>query len=323
LVSTVNPDNKNDIQINDYDNYKWVTELVIPQSILNRFNKFEDNDTKINDLNAYIQKMQNKLEQKEEEISKKDYANKKLNSQLQNKTANIKQKPFLLNKEFNEQNSHRMNKSNSNQIFTNIKNNANSDVNSLGQDVEKYKNLLEQLNDCGEREIKYQNIITKLKAQLKSQDELQSGMNNINDISHHFDSNFIEDEKDDKNVIELLSDIKQKRTKPEKKENTKKEEENFLGILNDVPGNESDLDEVKLLKKQLEFLKDYIKEKDEVINGLIEQIKDLIKDLKWNKKNNQRVTNILTILGYTPEEIKILIENKKGYNFNFKLIQKK
>lgn len=56
LVSTVNPDNKNDIQINDYDNYKWVTELVIPQSILNRFNKFEDNDTKINDLNAYIQK---------------------------------------------------------------------------------------------------------------------------------------------------------------------------------------------------------------------------------------------------------------------------
>ena len=323
LVSTVNPDNKNDIQINDYDNYKWVTELVIPQSILNRFNKFEDNDTKINDLNAYIQKMQNKLEQKEEEISKKDYANKKLNSQLQNKTANIKQKPFLLNKEFNEQNSHRMNKSNSNQIFTNIKNNANSDVNSLGQDVEKYKNLLEQLNDCGEREIKYQNIITKLKAQLKSQDELQSGMNNINDISHHFDSNFIEDEKDDKNVIELLSDIKQKRTKPEKKENTKKEEENFLGILNDVPGNESDLDEVKLLKKQLEFLKDYIKEKDEVINGLIEQIKDLIKDLKWNKKNNQRVTNILTLLGYTPEEIKILIENKKGYNFNFKLIQKK
>ena len=323
LVSTVNPDNKNDIQINDYDNYKWVTELVIPQSILNRFNKFEDNDTKINDLNAYIQKMQNKLEQKEEEISKKDYANKKLNSQLQNKTANIKQKPFLLNKEFNEQNSHRMNKSNSNQIFTNIKNNANSDAISLGQDVEKYKNLLEQLNDCGEREIKYQNIITKLKAQLKSQDELQSGMNNINDISHHFDSNFIEDEKDDKNVIELLSDIKQKRTKPEKKENTKKEEENFLGILNDVPGNESDLDEVKLLKKQLEFLKDYIKEKDEVINGLIEQIKDLIKDLKWNKKNNQRVTNILTLLGYTPEEIKILIENKKGYNFNFKLIQKK
>jgi chromosome segregation ATPase len=323
LVSTVNPDNKNDIQINDYDNYKWVTELVIPQSILNRFNKFEDNDTKINDLNAYIQKMQNKLEQKEEEISKKDYANKKLNSQLQNKTANIKQKPFLLNKEFNEQNSHRMNKSNSNQIFTNIKNNANSDAISLGQDVEKYKNLLEQLNDCGEREIKYQNIITKLKAQLKSQDELQSGMNNINDISHHFDSNFIEDEKDDKNVIELLSDIKQKRTKPEKKENTKKEEENFLGILNDVPGNESDLDEVKLLKKQLEFLKDYIKEKDEVINGLIEQIKDLIKDLKWNKKNNQRVTTILTLLGYTPEEIKILIENKKGDNFNFKLIQKK
>lgn len=323
LVSTVNPDNKNDIQINDYDNYKWVTELVIPQSLLNRFNKFEDDDTKINDLYTYIQKMQSQLEQKEEEISKKDYVNKKLNNQLQNKTANIKQEPFLLNKVFNEQNSHRMNKSNSNQLFPNIKNNANSDVISSGQDVEKYKNLLEQINDYREREIKYQNLIIKLKAQLKSKDDLQSGMNNINDISHHFDSNFIEDEKDDKKVIDLLSDIKQKGTNPENKEGNKKEEENFLGILNDVPGNESDLDEVKGLKNFIDYLKKDNKEKEKIINGLIEQIKDLIKDLKWNKKNNQRVTNILTILGYTPEIIKILIDNKKGYNFDFKLNLKK
>jgi hypothetical protein len=266
--------------------------------------------------------MQSQLEQKEEEISKKDYVNKKLNNQLQNKTANIKQEPFLLNKVFNEQNSQRMNKSNSNQHFTNIKNNANSDVMSLGPDVEKYKTLLEELNDCREREIKYQNLITKLKAQLKSKDELQSGMNNINNISHHFDINF-DDENDDKKVIDLLSDIKQKRTKPENKEGNKKEEENFLGILNDVPGNESDLDEVKGLKNLVEYLKNDIKEKEKIINELIEQIKDLIKDLKWNKKNNQRVTKILTILGYAPEVIKILIDNKKGYNFDFKLNLKK
>jgi len=290
---------------------------------LNRFNKFEDDDTKINDLYTYIQKMQSQLEQKEEEISKKDYVNKKLNNQLQNKTANIKQEPFLLNKVFNEQNSHRMNKSNSNQLFPNIKNNANSDVISPGQDVEKYKNLLEQINDYREREIKYQNLIIKLKAQLKSKDDLQSGMNNINDISHHFDSNFIEDEKDDKKVIDLLSDIKQKGTNPENKEGNKKEEENFLGILNDVPGNESDLDEVKGLKNFIDYLKKDNKEKEKIINGLIEQIKDLIKDLKWNKKNNQRVTNILTILGYTPEIIKIPIDKKKEYNFYFKLNLKK
>ena len=323
LVSTINPDNKNDIQINDYNNYKWVTELVIPQSLLNRFNKFEDDDSKINYLNTYIQKMHSQLEKKEEEISKKDYVNKKLNNQLQNKTANIKQEPFFLNKVFNnEQSNHKMNKSNSSQKFTNIKNNANSDVISPGQDIEKYKNLLEQLNDYGEREIKFRNEITKLKTQLKNKDELQSGMNNINDISHHFDSNFIEDEKDDKNVIDLLSDIKQQKTKPENK-STKKEEENFLGILNDVPGNESDLDEVKGLKNLIEYLKKDIKEKEKVINGLIEQVKEIIKDLKWNKKNNQRVTNILTILGYTPEIIKILIDNNKGYNFDFKLNLKK
>ena len=316
LVSTINPDNKNEIQVNDYDNYKWVTELVIPQSLLKRFNKFEDKDTKIDDLNIYIQKMQSKLE-------KKDYANKKLNIQLQNKTANIEQEPFLLNKVLNnDQKNHKMNKSNSNQNFINIKNNANSDVIFLGQDVEKYKNLLEQLNDYGEREIKFRNEITKLRSQLKSKDELQSGMNNINDISHHFDSNFIDDEKDDKNVIDLLSDIKQQKAKRVNK-NTKKDDENFLGILNDVPGNKTDLDEVKELKNQVEYLKKDIKEKEKVINGLIEQTKEIIKDLKWNKKNNQRVTNILTILGYTPEIIKTLIDNNKGYNFDFKLNLKK
>lgn len=324
LVSTINPENKNDIQINDYDNYKWVTDLIIPQSLLNRYNKFEDDDTKINDLYTYIQKMQSKLEQKEEEISKKDYVNKKLNNQLQNKTANIKQEPFLLNKVFNnEQNNLKMNKSNSNQNFTNNRNNANSDVISPGQDVEKYKNLLEQLNDYGEREIKFRNEITKLRSQLKDKEEFQSGMNNINDISHHFDSNFIEDEKDDKKVIDLLSDARQHKTKRENKGANKKDDENFLGILNDVPGNESDLDEVKGLKNFIKFLKNDIKEKEKVLNALIEQIKEIIKELKWNNKNNQRVTKILTILGYTPEIIKIVIDNKKGYNFDFNLNLKK
>ena len=145
-------------------------------------------------------------------------------------------------------------------------------------------------------------------------------MNNIKDISQHFDSNFIDD-KDDKNaIIELLSNTK----KNDKKESRKiRDEDNFLNILNDVPGNESDLDEVKGLKKLIKFLKSDIKEKERVINELIKQIKELFKELKWSTKNNKTVSEILKILGYSPDIIKIIFENRNGYNFDFDLQLKK
>ena len=145
-------------------------------------------------------------------------------------------------------------------------------------------------------------------------------MNNIKDISQHFDSNFIDD-KDDKNAImELLSNTK----KNEKKETRKiRDEDNFLNILNDVPGNESDLDEVIGLKKLITFLKSDIKEKERIINELIKQIKEILKELKWSTKNNKTVSEILKILGYSPDIIKIIFENRNGYNFDFELQLKK
>ena len=312
LVSTIDPKSNNQNHINNYDNYKWVTELVIPKAQLNKFNKFEDDENKINDLYSYIQKLQSKLEKKEEELNKKDYANKKLNNQLQNKTANIKQGPSLLSKAFNNNKNNILSKSNSNQNFSNIKNTINSDLIAQSGDVEKYKNLLDKLNDYGEREIKFQNEINKLKTQLKDQEDLQSGINNIKDISHHFESNFIEDVKEEKNVIDLLSNKEQKI-----------DDENYLDILKDVPGNKSDSDEVKGYKKLTKNLKKEIREKEGILNELIEQIKEIFKELKWNSKNNQRVSQILKILGYTPEVIKIIIDNKKGYNFDFNMKLKK
>ena len=181
------------------------------------------------------------------------------------------------------------------------------------EDVEKYKNLLDKLNDYSEREVKFQNEIIKLKSQLKDKEIFQSGMNNIKDISHFMESNFIEDDKDeDKNVLEMLSDTKKSKIKEEKKD-----EDNFINFLKDVPGNESDYDEVKGLKKCITFLKNDIKEMDKVIKELIQQIKELFKELKWNNKNTQRVSEILKILGYTPDIIKIIIDSKKGYNFDF------
>ena len=71
LISIINPNDKTMIKNAGYENYKWVNELSIPKSQINKYNKFEDDETKINDLYTYIRKMQNKLEQKEEEINKK------------------------------------------------------------------------------------------------------------------------------------------------------------------------------------------------------------------------------------------------------------
>ena len=315
LISIINPNDKNLTKNSGYENYKWVTELSIPKSQLSKYNKFEDDETKINDLYDYIKKLQDKLEQKTEELSKRNYENQKLNDKLQNKSSNIKVGKLFLTKVLNndKSNNNNANKSNSNQ--NTLKNNPNSYLsgNNIG-DMEKYKNLLDQLNDYDEREKKYRNEISKLKSQLKDRENLQSGMKDINDIPFYNES--LGDDFVEKKVIDLL---------PGENNNKKKEQnnENFLNILNDVPGEEGDLDEVKGLKDNINFIKKCMREKDKIINDLLEQVKEIIKQLNWTVKNNRIVTKILTILGYTPEIIKIVTDNKKGFNFDFNLELKK
>ena len=322
LISIINPNDKNQTKNSGYENYKWITELNMPKSQLNKYNKFEDDETKINDLYSYIKKMQNKLEEKEEQINKKNYENQKLNIQLQNKSSNIKVGKLFLSKvlsaDKNNPNNINLNNNKSNSNQNTLKNSANSYFGQNKDDMEKYKNLLDKLNDYDEREKKFQSEISKLKSQLKDRENLQSGMKDINDIP--FDSDFIGDDLEDKKVIDLIKNDNGVKKKEKIKE---KDDDNFLNILNDVPGEESDLDEVKGLKNLISYLKKSIRDKDKTINDLLVQIQEIIKDLKWSVKNGKIVTQILTILGYTPEVIKIVTEDKKGFNFDFNLELKK
>ena len=321
LISIINPNDKSQNKNIQYENFRWVTEKSIPKNQLNKFNKFEDDETKIDDLYSYIKKMQNKLEEKEEEINKKNYENQKLNNKLQNKSSNIKVGKLFLTKMLNNDKnnkSNNANKSNSNQ--NTLKNNANSYLGgNKGDDMEKYKNLLDKLNDYDEREKKFQNEISKLKTQLKNKENLQSNTKDINVIP--FDSDFIGDDLEDKKVIDLIPN--ENAMKKKEKAKNKDDDDNFLNILNDVPDGDSDSDGVKGLKELVAFLKKSIRDKDKIINDLLKQIQEIIKDLKWSVKNNKIVTQILTILGYTPEVIKIVTENKKGFNFDFNLELKK
>ena len=84
---------------------------------------------------------------------------------------------------------------------------------------------------------------------------------------------------EDKKVIDLLPDNKINN----KEKNKDKDEGNFLGILNDVPGDDSN-DEIKGLKNLISYLKKMIKEKDKILNDLLEQVQEIFKELKWNIK---------------------------------------
>ena len=280
LVSIMNPNHKTLIKDCGYEYFKWVPGTAIPKSQLHKYNHFEDDETTIKDLNSY--------------------ENQKLNNQLQNKSSNIKIGKLFLSKILNNEKNNNMNNNNHNKSNSNqntLKNNANSYLSGNIGDVDKYKNLLDQINDYDEREKKLKNEIVKLNSQLKDRENLQSGMKDINAIP--FDIDFMGDD------------------------NKEKDDENFLNILNDVPGEDPNMDEVKQLENLVTFLKKMIKEKDKILNDLLKQIQEIIKDLKWSVKNNKIVTNILTILGYTPEVIKVVTENKKGFNFDFNLELKK
>ena len=307
LVSIIDPNDKSLLKKSGYESYKWVSELSIPKSQLIKYNKFEDDETKINELHSYIQKF-DKFGKKEEEKYKNNIninlenPNHKLSEKFQNKSSNIKIGNIFLSKLLNNNNDKSNINNNINSNHNTLKNNANSYMNNQIGDI---KNLLEELND-------YKSEVSRLKNQLKDQDKLLSGVNNIKNIS--LDINSIVDESEDKKVVDIIK---------KNEENAQKDKGNFLGILNDVPGEESDLDEVKGLKKMNDYLKNDIREKEKIMKDLIEQIQEMIKQLKWTFTTNKIVTKILQILGYTPEVIKIITDNKKGFNFDFKLELKK
>ena len=115
LVSNINPKDKkipNDKK-NNYDNYKWVTELIIPKNQLNRYNKFKDDDNNISN-NSYIKNLNKKLELKEEELNKLNYKNKQLNEKLQNKSSSVKNEKLYFGNPLENVEKYGLNKSNSN-----------------------------------------------------------------------------------------------------------------------------------------------------------------------------------------------------------------
>ena len=327
---------------NNYNNYHWVSSLVIKNDELKKYNNFEDENDKNKEMKEYVFNLQKKLESKEEFINKLDYQNKKLANQLHNKTANLKGNNILA------KNSKDANMANS---FT--------DIDS------KYKNVLEKLNQSNQREKHLHNQINLLKEKLNEQNNLENNFpHDIKNIEpNHHDSGFLDDDSDEnKNGHEIQNalnkeiednNVNNNNINIDKKEDINKNEKKYINIndngniekldikemlnneveLNksklskDDPfkeseklvdeflmkgaGEEDDFDEVKIISKQMKFLKDEIKENREKYKKLGNEVKNLFSIIKCNDKNRKSMVQICQLLGFKPELIDQFISNKK------------
>ena len=331
---------------NNYNNYQWISNLVLKNDELKKYNNFVDENEKSKELKEYVFNLQKKLESKEEFINKLDYQNKKLTNQLHNKTANLKGNNIL------SKNSKDVNLANS---FNDMDN--------------KYKNILEKLNQSNQREKHLHNQINLLKEKLNEQNNLENTFpHDIKNIEpNHHDSGFLDDDSDEnKNGYEIQNALNQEikvnnannnnnnDINSDKKVDINKNEKKYINIndngniekldikkmlnneaeLNkskksskDDPfkeseklvdeflmkgaGEEDDFDEIKIISKQMNFLKDEIKENREKYKKLGNEVKNLFSIIKCNDKNRKSIVQICQLLGFKPELIDQFISNKK------------
>ena len=282
LVSIFNPNDKtisND-KINNYNNYKWVTGLIISKNQLKKYNVIENGESQ-------------QSEQKEEKLYNLNINNKKLKDKNQNKSTSVKDKKILFGKFNDNGDKFQLNKSNSNKTVINIENRHNDEENSL---ISKIINYYEN------RELDYEKKISELEAQIRNTEELQLQTNSIKGISIENESDFIDfNISGGENMIKYLK---------EKKILKKKDKDDDEDILNDIPGNESALDEVKGLQFMNKYLKKDNKEKDKKFYNLSQKVEELIKNLNYDSKMNPQISEILQLIGYSQDKIENIIKNK-------------
>ena len=327
LIYKYNSNNtKNDMKKpdeNNYKSYQWVNGNIIRRENLKKFNPFEDDEKKIRELQEYIFDLQKKLERKEESISRLDYKNRKLNEQIQNKTTSAKNVGL----------SH-ISDTDKNKLKNNFANSMAS--NEMISDIDKYKNILEQLNDSNKRETKLHNEIIQLKTQLKKKEEFESGipqdLKNIDNKS--IDSGFLDEDLKENPEGGMINFIKEgtnnnkkdilasQRTMNENSNlnahnendtfNYKEAEKKADEFLKEGVGDESDYNEIKQMQKQMKFIKEQLKESLLKFEQLSEQVKELLKNIKCDIKIKPNISQICQILGYSPQTTNRILNNKKG-----------
>ena len=341
---TINKDNNdkknNENEENNYDNYFWVTNDKIKNDDLKKFNKFEDDNDKNNELKEYVINLQQKLEKKEEDLNKLDYQNKKLTKELLNKTANLKGNIKLIknSKDNNFPNSFNDNKTLENEFkYKNIfeklnkrEKHLNNQITILKEQLNEKKNLENNfphdmknidphLHDSGfldddsednKNNIEIHNLVNEEKQNIKENNELNSNIPNENDKENKNDINENNIEKMDLHD-NGVNEINRSEDLSSKEDPFKESEKKVDEFLMNGAGDEDDYDEVKMINKQMNFLKDEIKESREKNKKLGDEIKDLFFKIKCNDKNRKNIVQICQLLGFQPQLVDQIISNKK------------
>ena len=239
------------------------------------------------------------MERKEESLNILDYKNKKLLEQIHNKTANLKGI---------------------------LKNNLVGDIskNTIGEQNKLNFSAVNEVNQL-------KNEISKLKEEIKAKEKLESGMpKDINLISQDDNSGFLdEDIKENKtggmldfikNTTENVDETNSRRSgmhggisiKSQISSNNeyKASEKKVDDYLNKGIIEENDLDIVKQNEEQMKLLKNEIKEKNNKLNMLTEQIDELMKNIKCDMKNKPQIVQICQILGKLNSIIFIIFNSR-------------
>jgi len=281
---------------NIYEKFIWVNGDTITKNELSKFNQIEEDHQKIiKDLQDFNYNLQKKLERKEESINILDYKNKKLMEQIQNKTfANTGNNKLKFNLGKND---------------NTIKNNINGSMGERGFESEKFKNILQQLNNSNLRETKLQNEVKKLKEKLKKKEEFEAGFpKHFKDIEPSGnDSGFLDDdlrEQEKKCIFDLVkSDDRDKLS-------TKKSDTNNY--------NENNEDNRKL-REEIIVVKNRNKDLEVKYKNLEDMVKDLIKNVKYENNIKPHIVQICQILGYSPQTTQKIVKNKISGLKNFEL----
>ena len=310
---------------NKYSNYIWVSGDLLRHDKLKKFNTFEDEEKKMTEMKQYILDLTKKLEKKEESISKLDYKNKKLNEQIQNKTAGVKGE-FGLSR-----------MSEKDKIKNNFANSMASNDGGTG-DVDKFKKILEQLNDSNKRNTLLHKEVIELKTQLKKKEEFESGipqdLKNIDNRS--IDSGFLDEDfkqshnegvfnfikeshnnqiknKESKEIINSIRSEKENNIilNPNDTFNYKAAEKKADEFLREGLGDDSEYNEIKQMQKQMTFIKNQLKEYMQKYDQLSGQVKELLKNVKCDMKIKPQISQICQILGYSPNTTGKILANKK------------
>ena len=318
---------------------------------LKNYNKFEDENDKNKELNEYVFNLQQKLEKKEESINKLDYQNKKLANQLHNKTANMKGNVLLKKDSKDENYANSFNMAENEMKYKNIleklnysnkrEKQLNNQITLLKEKLIERDNLEKNfphdmkhidphLHDSGfldddSEENKNTEIKNILNEENKVEDINNKNINNnLGELNNNKNEEEIKDKNDNDNDVlnkniekmdlndNFVDDEGQNKSKVSSKNDPFKESEKIVDeFLMKGAGDEDDYDEIKIITKQMNFLKEEIKENREKYKKLGNEISDLLTKIKCNDKNRKNIVQICQLLSFTPDNIEQIISNKK------------